>query len=185
MAKMIKGIPHYVQETPWYCGVAAVQMVLSYVFAKDDCESQAQLAESLGTTKKHGTKITRIRDLLRGYGLNVSLEENMHIEGLMACLDAGWIVIPTFQAWRMPRGESYANEWECGHYAILIGYNTRSLFFLDPSLSNTIGIIETKEFMQRWHDYEVVNRKRKKYYRTALIVQLEKRPTKKKYTRIE
>ena len=62
-------------------------------------------------------------------------------------------IIIAFQAWADP-GVDYKNDWDDGHYAVVIGYDKDYLYFEDPSLLGSIGYIPKAEFLDRWHDVD-------------------------------
>lgn len=45
-------------------------------------------------------------------------------------------MIVAIQAWA-EEGVDYNNDWDDGHYVVVIGYDSDNMFFMDPS---TLGI---------------------------------------------
>jgi len=43
-------------------------------------------------------------------------------------------VIVNGQAWRDDSGIPWANEWEDGHYMVVIGLDEKNVYFEDPSI---------------------------------------------------
>jgi len=49
------------------------------------------------------------------------------------------VVIIDYQAWNGKVGIDYTNQWEDGHYSILIGFNDRFLFTVKMPLQPPAG----------------------------------------------
>ena len=72
---------------------------------------------------------------------------------LVQCLDEGKPVILMLQAWA-DRKQSYAKQWNEGHYVVAIGYDDEAFYVEDPSLHGNRGFILRKDLDARWHDVE-------------------------------
>ncbi len=153
------------QSTAYTCGVACVQSLLYYngIDFREDV-----LAAELGSTAEDGTNIDRLIDFLQNVtaddgwwlglgtpfydGIGAQRQDNMSLEELCTAIDAAQPVICCLQAWYGESGYDYSDEWECGHYAIAVGYDQERIFFMDPSTLGNYTYIEKEEFLTRWHD---------------------------------
>lgn len=136
------------------CGVAAVQSVMHYWNAGQDGNGprQATLAGECGTTE-NGTDYRAMLAYARKQGFVAESRTNMTVEGLTESVRAGVPVIVAFQAWSdNPTVECYSTNWSEGHYAVVMGYDDRNLYFMDPSTLGNYTFIPREEFLARWHD---------------------------------
>lgn len=69
-------------------------------------------------------------------------------------------MIVEIQAWADP-GTDYKNDWDDGHYVVVIGFDQDYLYFEDPWILGNIGYIKKTDFPDRWHD--IVSGTRKVY----------------------
>lgn len=158
-------LPVVRQGTGYTCGVACVQSILYYNgidFREDN------LAQELGSTPEDGTNIDQMISFLTGVtsddgwwlglgneffnGIGAEKQEEMTLEELCEAIDESHPVICCLQAWYGESGYDYTDEWECGHYAIAIGYDETNIYFMDPSTLGNYTYIEKEEFLDRWHD---------------------------------
>ena len=152
-------VPLYRQASSYTCGVACTLSILRYAGYDFDVRED-RLAATLGSTPEDGTNYHSIVDYLNSVyyeeedNLMFEAEAKMEmtIDDLMACLDEGKLVICAFQAWGDP--EIYAEDYESGHYAVVIGYDDTNLYFMDPSTAGVYTYIPKVEFETRWHDYD-------------------------------
>lgn len=152
-------IPVVLQGTGCTCGVACVQSVLYYngIDFREDL-----LAAELGCTSENGTDIDRIISFLthvmvarfgKEYeGIEAQKREDITIAELCQAIDGGHPVICCLQAWYGESGYDYSDEWDCGHYAMAIGYDESRIYFMDPSTLGNYTYIDKDEFLTRWHD---------------------------------
>lgn len=164
---LLTGIPDVMQMNDYSCGVGVFQAVAAYF---GYWGYQKEFSKSLGTTQKQGTHPRRIEKGLKKLGFEVRLVENMTLDQLRNCLRQGEIVIIDFQAWGDEEDQDYSNEWEEGHYCVVVGFNEKYVFLEDPSLLGTIGYLSNEELLSRWHDYEIENGKPRKYYHMGIII---------------
>jgi hypothetical protein len=52
----------------------------------------------------------------------------------------------------------WKNAWDDGHFAVVIGYDSDHLYFMDPSLTGNYAFIPISEFLDRWHDVDGTER---------------------------
>ena len=142
-------LPLIRQSTPYTCGVAALQSVLRY-YGQEWREDN--LARELKSTPDQGTDYREIVRFARAKGLAVEVRESMTVDDLRAAVAAGRPVMVALQAWS-DHPETYASSWEDGHYSIVVGFDNRSFYFMDPSTLGNYTFIPSSEFLARWHDY--------------------------------
>lgn len=142
-------VPQTRQSTPYTCGAAAVQSILAYngFSIREDV-----LAGKMGSTPERGTDPHSMMACMREYGIVANIEENMTMSRLRAHIGAGRPVICFLQAWNDDPGFDYAAGWEDGHYAIAIGYDATSVYFMDPSTLGNYTYIPNDQLLKRWHD---------------------------------
>lgn len=161
----LENFPDTIQSNNYSCGVAAVQAVLQFY---DHWGYADEYAMEMGTSPDEGTHPARMVDCLRKRGLDAQLAEGLTIDDLRRHVDSGVPVIIDFQAWGEKK--DYANEWEDGHYAVVVGFDGDTLILEDPSLLGQRGTMTTTELERRWRDYEIENGKRREYVRSGIVV---------------
>ncbi|MCX6670115.1 MAG: C39 family peptidase [Methanothrix sp.] len=144
------GVPDVRQSTNYSCGAAAFQAVLNYWGGQDLREGV--IMEKLNATFQWGTSPDEIVRVARDMGFEAEFKENLTLEDLEASIKAGVPVIVAGQAWR-DEGTSWADDWEDGHYMVVIGLDEKNVYLEDPSLLGSRGYIPRQEFVERWHDY--------------------------------
>ena len=144
-------VPDVRQSTDYTCGAAALQAVLAY-WGKEEREDR--LTARLHGDPELGIHPLDILRVAREFGLSADLREGLDLADLEAALASGTTVIVDLQAWRGPTDLPWAETWDDGHYMVLLGMDTRNLYFEDPSLLGSRGFISRGEFVERWHDYE-------------------------------
>jgi hypothetical protein len=150
-------VPAVKQRTDFSCGTAATLAVLRYwrwdSYAQVD---EAALYLPLETTSARGTEPQPIATFLSTVGA-ISAEYrhgDVTVADLERAVDSRQPPIVDLQAWRdhpAPWGEI----WDAGHYVVMIGYDDRYLFFMDPCTLTAPGgyaFLPRAEFEERWHD---------------------------------
>lgn len=147
-------VPLVRQATPYSCGAAATAAVLRYWKVFEGGESA--LYARLETTEKDGTDPRAMLRVAREFGLKAELAEGMGISDLRQRLGRGETVILDIQAWGEgdPTPGDYSDNWEDGHYVVLIGADEKNIYVMDPSISAAYGWFPLAELAARWHDYE-------------------------------
>lgn len=165
--KKLLRLPLFRQAESYACGVACVLSLLRYVNCDFDIREDV-LAAALGSNEEEGTKKGQMIGYLNAvrYGnaenswFNAEFRQGMTIDDLKREIDNGHPVICAIQAWNWDEDGyyridlDYHDEWECGHWAIAIGYNRDNIFFMDPSTAANYTYISNERLMERWHDYE-------------------------------
>ena len=72
---------------------------------------------------------------------------------LEQAVDAGQPPLVDLQCWRDTQAP-WSEVWDAGHYAILVGYDSEHLFFMDPSVltEGPYAFMPRGELNERWHD---------------------------------
>jgi len=144
-------VPDVRQSTGYTCGAAALQAVLAYWGTE---EREDRLARRLHSTPEAGTHPLDILRVAREFGLTADLHEGLDLADLEGALADGATVIVDLQAWRDRTDIPWTDTWDDGHYMVLLAMDAANLYFEDPSLLGSRGVIPRAEFVDRWHDYE-------------------------------
>jgi predicted double-glycine peptidase len=167
---LLAGIPDVRQSTGYSCGAAALQAVLAHWGTS---EREDRLIARLRSTPENGTHPDDIVRGAREFGLKAELREGLGLDDLEAALKAGVTVIVDLQAWREKDDRPWTETWEDGHYMVLLGMDAQDLYFEDPSLLGSRGVIPRREFVDRWHDYEgdpPLDSRDRKYVHMAIFI---------------
>jgi uncharacterized protein len=150
---LLDTIPDVRQSQPYSCGAASLQAVFNY-WGID--RREGVLMEELGTSEETGTPPESLVRVARAHGLDAELRTFLTISDLEAANRNKTPVIIACQAWSdvSPANLSWEKDWEDGHYMVVIGIDRENVYFEDPSLLGTRGVIPRGEFVSRWHDYE-------------------------------
>ncbi len=185
--KLLSAVPDVRQCTDYSCGASALQAVLMYWGLE---YREMSLMEMLQTTPAQGTHPDKILQVALDEGLVAQIKENLTLADLRQAIDQGIAPIILCQAWR--EGEDckkpWSEVWESGHYMVLIGYSAQYLYFEDPSLLGTRGMIPIAEFLDRWHDYEgesPLDPSDRKYVHAAILIQGQKTNIQPAFTYVE
>jgi len=137
------------QSYDFDCGAQALQTVMAYygVNVRKD-----RLIKELGSGQD-GTDIQALIDFARKKGFQVESGEHWTLDVVKRHVDDGHPVIVLLQAWssRYLSLKEWRSNYEDGHYAIVIGYNNKAVFFEDPSAFYRTWL-NNNEFLARWHD---------------------------------
>ena len=71
---------------------------------------------------------------------------------------------------RLALNPDWENRWEDGHYAVLVAYDDRNLYFMDIHPCSLSAFVPRREFLARWHDYEVRDGARVENFQLALYI---------------
>jgi predicted double-glycine peptidase len=144
-------VPDVRQATDYTCSASALQGVLAYygIELREDV-----LAKELGATPEDGAPPEAIVRVAIAHGLQATKRENMAVEDLAAALAQGHPVIVEMQAWSDRPRTSWADDWDDGHYAIVVAVEGDRLVFEDPSVLGSRAVLSRREFEERWHDID-------------------------------
>ena len=151
------------QATDYSCGNVAALSILRYYepdpFARTP---ESALYAPMDTTPEAGTEPGPIADYLsRQPVLKADVKDStdrrqIQIEDLERAVDRGEPTIVALQAWQAvatyAQMKDWRTDWDDGHYAVVVGYDDRNLFFMDPSTGGHYGYIPVEQFAARWHD---------------------------------
>lgn len=157
-------VPDVRQSTTWTCGAAALQAVLAYFGVE---YREGQLVELCGSNPDAGTPPEAIVRVAGAEGLLAELKENLTLEDLEAAVGRRQPVIVAIQAWREDAARPWSQEWDSGHYVVVIGLDAGRVYLEDPSLLGSRGYIPRDEFLERWHDVDGAGRR---YHRMGIVV---------------
>ncbi len=156
-------VPLVYQSNDHTCGAAALASVLYYWSAFDgkeedlyghvDALTGARVsvpARKDLRTSSSGTTPRRLEAVARAYGLDATFRRSLGVADLRAALARGATVILDLQAWADT--SDYANEWESGHYVVLVGLDERFVYVMDPLGSGGYAWLPVAELAPRWHD---------------------------------
>lgn len=166
-------IPYGIQTFDYDCGAKALQLVMAYYGIE---KREDDLIKDL-KSDKDGTPIENMIDVAQKNGFKVVARSGVSLETLKQYIDNGIPVIVLLQAWaeRYMTLEDWENDWDDGHYAIVIGRQDNIIIFEDPSSFRRTWLKE-EEFLARWHD---VNPRTKEEFDHFAMVLLGKEPAKK------
>lgn len=80
--------------------------------------------------------------------------KNVSLSMIEAAIDRGEPPIVDFQAWRTSDRTPWHSDWADGHFNVVVGYDSKNLFFMDPSTNHRYAYVPKIEFIERWHDVE-------------------------------
>jgi ABC-type bacteriocin/lantibiotic exporter with double-glycine peptidase domain len=131
------------------CGAQALQTVLAYYGA--DIRGD-ELIKALGTGED-GTPTTNMIAVGKSRGFKVHAGPGWTLGEVKRFVDERHPVIVLLQAWadRYMTLDDWRNDYDDGHYAIVIGHAKGVLLFEDPGSFRRTWLRES-EFIARWHD---------------------------------
>ena len=150
----LNNFPPITQSTHYSCGAAALLSVFHYYGI--DSYNESELMQELGTNPKEGTDIGPMVSVAIKYGLHADKKTKTTLKDLEQSLKNSQPVILAIQAWPdKPKNPSeYVTEWNEGHFVVLIGMDSTKLYFMDPSLVGSRGVIPKSQLKYRWHDID-------------------------------
>lgn len=145
-------LPNVRQSSTYSCGAAALQAVLVY-YGKSDV-GESKIKEALGTTAD-GTTPGDIKKVAEAFDLIANIRTNMNLDDLKGFVDNDIPVMVAYQAWRDKNNTTPWNDnWDDGHWSVVIGMDDDFIYFEDPALIGSIGYLYQEEFIERWHDVD-------------------------------
>jgi len=156
-------LPVVRQETNYSCGDGVALSLLRY-YAPDPFSRtpESALYAPLHTTPQDGTEPQAIADYLnRQPGIAAEVRDgsdggHVELDDLEHAVDRGDPTIVALQAWQSvatyAQMKPWSTDWDDGHYAIVLGYDAKNLFFMDPSTSGHYTYVPIEQFLARWHD---------------------------------
>ena len=142
-------VPDVEQATDYTCSASALQGVLAYYGV---ALGETTLASELGATPADGAPPDAIARVARANGLDASVRDGTTREELAAELAARRPVIVDLQAWADPPRTQWSDDWDDGHYVVLVAIYGDTFVFEDPSLTGARALLGASELDARWHD---------------------------------
>jgi ABC-type bacteriocin/lantibiotic exporter with double-glycine peptidase domain len=158
------------------CGAKALQMVMAYygIEVRED-----ELIDVLGTGVD-GTAVSDMVLVAQRHGFQVKAACGWTLPEVKRTVNGGDPVIVLLQAWtdRYMTIEAWRNDYEDGHYAIVIGFEKRVILFEDPASFRRTWLSE-RDFMARWHDRDTKTNEILEHFGMVLMGRepVEKTPT--------
>ena len=146
MLKVLE-FPMREQKYDFDCSVAAGWSLLKYCKIKVDYNT---ILKASKVCPVDGLSPIKLVNLLKKFGLNVSLKERTNIRFLKGQIKADKPIILLLQH-RKEYRKSWKNTWIYGHYAVLFGYDEKRLFLYNPSIGG-IKVLTYDQLNNRWHD---------------------------------
>lgn len=143
-------VPDIRQFNNYSCGSACLMAILGYWDLYEGNEKL--LGKILGTNYKDGTSPESIAMVARRFGLKSKIQRNCTLEQIQESIDRKEPIIANFQAWSESEHPDYRHSEIDGHYAVVIGMDSKNIYFRDPSIYNKVGFLSKSDFMKRWHD---------------------------------
>jgi predicted double-glycine peptidase len=117
-----------------------------------------KLSRELGATPADGAPPEAIVRVARAHHLQAELREGMTVDDLARAVTAGVPVIVALQAWPDQPRRQFADDWDDGHYVVVIAVAREQIVFEDPSLLGSRGVLSRSELEDRWHDCDGAHR---------------------------
>lgn len=138
------------QLTEYSCGASALQSVASHWGREIEEDALMKL---LGTNAEVGTFPEDMVRGARALGLDVRWKENASLDEIASHTSRGDPVIALAQLWRSEKDTpaSAADEWDCGHYIVVLSVDREHVYFQDPYISMGKGFVPRAMFEEHWH----------------------------------
>jgi len=138
------------QLTEYSCGASALQSVASHWGLEI---GEEDLMKLLGTNAEVGTFPEDLARGARALGLHAEWRENATLDEVAGSTSMGHPVIALAQLWRSEKDTpaSAADEWDCGHYIVVLSVDRSFVYFQDPYISMGKGFVPRAVFEEHWH----------------------------------
>lgn len=151
-------ILYFPQTKPFWCGPAAVQMLLAYYGIH---QAQGELAQVLKTTLKEGTTLSNIQNYLQtlAFQSHYKIFENQELalSSLKARIENESPVITLLNRLIYDQETSLMNEsvdWESdtfsNHFVVVNAVNEHQIFFKDPHKLMGAMSLPIETFLEAW-----------------------------------
>ncbi|MEK6800469.1 MAG: C39 family peptidase [Nanoarchaeota archaeon] len=127
------------KQTRGYCGPASLKIVMHYHGSEYSERTIAVLANS---SRTEGTPPSNLVNAARTLGFSSRFRTGCSIRDLEEQIEKER---PAIIGWLPP----YIGE---GHYSVVIGFDRRNLFYIDPFFGETLKMSK-KEVLQNWYDF--------------------------------
>ena len=108
----------------------------------------------IGTNAEVGTFPEDIVRGVRSLGLDAEAKEGLTLDDVRTVDEPqGHPVIALAQLWRSQKDTpaSAADEWDCGHYIVVLAVDDDFVYFQDPYIRMGKGFMPRKTFEDHWH----------------------------------
>jgi predicted double-glycine peptidase len=138
------------QVTEYSCGACALQAVMSY-WGTD--VNETDLMRVLHTTSEEGTYPENIVRGAQSLGFEAEARDHLSLEEVEQFTANGDPMIALVQAWRGEKGSpgSVTEEWDNGHYIVVLGVDKDSVYFEDPYARMSKAFMPRQTFVEHWH----------------------------------
>jgi len=138
------------QLTEYSCGASALQSVASHWGREVEEDALMRL---MGTNAEIGTFPEDMVRGARALGLEAELKENTTLDEVGKATAGGHPVIALAQLWRSEKDTplAAADEWDCGHYIVILSVDREHVYFQDPYISMGKGFVPRQTFEEHWH----------------------------------
>lgn len=138
------------QMTEYSCGASALQSVLNYWGS--DVGEEALMA-ILDTNDEVGTYPENLVSGARTLGFDAEFKANATLDELQQYTASGHPVIALAQLWRSEKDTpaSATDEWDCGHYIVILSVDADYVYFQDPFIRMGKGFVPRAVFEEHWH----------------------------------
>ncbi|HAS27625.1 MAG TPA: hypothetical protein DCR59_00215 [Dehalococcoidia bacterium] len=146
---MIIDLPGGRQTFDFDCGATALQLVMAYY----GIEVRSDELYSKLLINSDGTPIRNMISVAEKYGFDVIEKYDAGIDKIKHFIDTSHPVIVLVQAWaeKYMTLKEWHEDYDDGHYVIVVGYHENIIVFEDPSSFRKTWLTE-EEFLIRWHD---------------------------------
>src|SRR5207249_2768931 len=101
----------------------------------------------------------------RAHGLDAAVHDDTTRAELAQEIVESRPVIVDLQAWADAPRASWADDWDDGHYVVLIAIEGDTLVFEDPTLAGKRSTLSADELNARWHDEDA----KRRHAHTAIV----------------
>lgn len=154
------------QTSDFDCGVTALQVVMEhYGVYMPNKEIMKKLK-----TDEDGTRYENMIALAERKGFTVFASEGITIDEVKIYIDKGYPVIVLLQAWaeRYMTIDEWQEDFDDGHYVVVIGYQEKIIIFEDPSSTRRTWLTE-EEFLACWHDKDTKTSRKLEHFVMVLM----------------
>ncbi len=176
-------VPQQRQQVNFSCGTVSAQALLRYWKGGNyNTMHESELYKAMGTTPENGTEpdaLAAFFNRIPGMHAEFRCGQAVTTADLEAAVDRGEPPIVNIQAWQdaqangvlrvdgRPNLQPWEGRWDDGHYVVLIGYDEKNYYFMDPSTDDTYAHIPKEELVSRWHD--VLNEAERVQHMTVFV----------------
>ena len=133
-------VPHFIQSDDSTCGPASLRMIFAY-YGKDLDEKT--IAHACNHSYEYGCQGEDMVCAANHFGFDVFLKNNSTIPEIENFIDKS---VPVIVDW-------FCGDPPEGHSSVVIGYDEKNLFILDPYLEE-MRIVSKYDFVRCWFDFK-------------------------------